>query len=266
MTSLAPANRRRRPGSMSSPIRRSASRRRPKAAATHGPSTVARTSSPRGRTIRSAIAPAKRSICETMTPAISGVRRRCRSATRGDYVARHGRGYSRFEHGRTGSRPNSAIRARRRINQDIAPRADQSIEPPARLSVTAYVEWALGPRDPRRSRSWRRRSMPHRRDVRAQSLEYGLRSRVAFADLRGARPIWTGDRREFIGRNGALAEPAGLAGRRRSPRRLAPAWTLRRDAHEAGVAAGGASKWSSFWVRPRRRRPRGLTALSRRRS
>jgi cyclic beta-1,2-glucan synthetase len=36
-------------------------------------------------------------------------------------------------------------------------------------------------------------------------------ARTAFADLGGQQTSWTGDRREFIGRNGALATPAGLA-------------------------------------------------------
>ena len=34
--------------------------------------------------------------------------------------------------------------------------------------------------------------------------------RVAFADLAGRQTNWTGDRREFIGRNGTLARPAAL--------------------------------------------------------
>ena len=64
-----------------------------------GRSTAARTSSRPGRTIRSAIARARCSICATRRPASCGARRRCRSATkRATYVARHGQGYSRFEH------------------------------------------------------------------------------------------------------------------------------------------------------------------------
>jgi cyclic beta-1,2-glucan synthetase len=43
--------------------------------------------------------------------------------------------------------------------------------------------------------------------------------RVAFADLAGARTGWTGDRTEFLGRHGALDQPAGMErGRRLSGR------------------------------------------------
>ena len=35
---------------------------------------------------------------------------------------------------------------------------------------------------------------------------------VAFADLAGRQTDWTGDRQEFIGRNGTLESPAALAG------------------------------------------------------
>ena len=41
------------------------------------------------------------------------------------------------------------------------------------------------------------------------NIEFG--SRVAFADLAGRQSAWTGDRREFIGRNGTLGQPAALA-------------------------------------------------------
>ena len=40
-------------------------------------------------------------------------------------------------------------------------------------------------------------------------------SRVAFLDMGGRQTSWTADRREFIGRNGCLADPAGLGAWRR---------------------------------------------------
>ena len=40
----------------------------------------------------------------------------------------------------------------------------------------------------------------------------GFGDRVAFVDLAGRQLAWTGDRTEFLGRNGALDHPAALAG------------------------------------------------------
>jgi cyclic beta-1,2-glucan synthetase len=47
----------------------------------------------------------------------------------------------------------------------------------------------------------------------ARNLSSGPDARVAFTDLRGRQAAWTGDRREFIGRNGTLERPAALVGR-----------------------------------------------------
>src|SRR2546428_12999737 len=42
----------------------------------------------------------------------------------------------------------------------------------------------------------------------AWNVDFG--GRVGFADLGGAQTAWTGDRTEFLGRNGTLEQPAGL--------------------------------------------------------
>jgi cyclic beta-1,2-glucan synthetase len=128
------------------------------------------------------------------------------------YIARHGQGYSRFEHAAHGIAleltqfvpTDDAIKiARLKItNQSGRER---------RLSVTAYVEWVLG--------NAQRTGRPYivtelgsdSGALLAQnpwSNEFG--DRVAFLDMKGRQSAWTADRAEFIGRDGALDSPAGL--------------------------------------------------------
>ena len=132
-----------------------------------------------------------------------------RSAT---YLARHGQGYTRFEHAAHGIAldlvqfvpvDDSVKIFRLKItNQSGRER---------RLSVTAYVEWVLA--------SARRigRSMivteinPQTGALFAQnpwSDDFG--GRVAFLDMRGRQSSWTGDRSEFLGRDGSMDRPAAL--------------------------------------------------------
>ena len=128
------------------------------------------------------------------------------------YVARHGWGYSQFEHS----------------SHDIAaelleyvPLADpikisrlklhNMSRHARRLSVTAYVEWVLGA-----SRSMATPFVNTRIDPISGAMlaenkwnpDFG--QRVAFADMAGRQMSWTADRREFIGRNGGLAMPVSL--------------------------------------------------------
>ena len=133
---------------------------------------------------------------------------------RATYVARHGRGYSRFTHIANGIEADllqfvpldAALKISRLVLRN---RTGQ----PRRLSVTAYVEWVLG--------AARAATLPFvattmDTDTGALfatnkwSAEFG--DRVAFLDMRGAQTEWTGDRRSFIGRNGALPNPAALSG------------------------------------------------------
>ena len=131
------------------------------------------------------------------------------------YIARHGQGYSRFEHTAHGIALDllqyvpldDPIKISRLTIRNTSGRSRQ-------LSVTAYVEWVLGP-----SRS---ASAPFVvTDINSETGAMLARnpwntafgSRVAFADLAGRQTAWTGDRREFLGRNGTLDRPAALAGK-----------------------------------------------------
>jgi cyclic beta-1,2-glucan synthetase len=130
------------------------------------------------------------------------------------YVARHGRGYSRFQHAAHGIASDLIQFVPLQDPIKIARlRLRNTSERTRRISVTAYVEWVLGPSrsgcapfvttdmDPASGAMFARN---------AWNSDFG--TRVAFADLNGAQTDWTGDRREFIGRNGTLARPAALVG------------------------------------------------------
>jgi cyclic beta-1,2-glucan synthetase len=128
------------------------------------------------------------------------------------YVIRHGQGYSKFEH----TAHDIALELRQYVPIDdpikisrlrIANLAGRA----RRLSVTAYVEWVLG--------TSRGASAPfiiteidpatgamHARNP--WNNDFG--ERVAFIDLSGRQTAWTGDRTEFLGRNGAPDRPAAL--------------------------------------------------------
>ncbi|WP_309604376.1 GH36-type glycosyl hydrolase domain-containing protein [Phenylobacterium sp.] len=131
----------------------------------------------------------------------------------GTYVARHGWGYSRFEHTSHGIAAElleyvplaDPIKISRLRLRNLSGRT-------RRLSVTAYVEWALGPSRTAGAPFISTRIDPDNGALLANNpWNPAFGDRVAFVDLAGRQTSWTGDRREFIGRNGALAWPAALA-------------------------------------------------------
>ena len=132
----------------------------------------------------------------------------------GTYVARHGRGYSQFEHVAHGIEADlvqfvpidAPIKISRLVLRNRSDRARH-------LSVVAYVEWVLG-----RSRSASLPFVTTEIDSATGAMlarnpwNGAFGSRVAFLDMGGAQTDWTGIRLEFLGRHGTLANPAALDG------------------------------------------------------
>ena len=131
----------------------------------------------------------------------------------GVYVARHGFGYSRFEHEAHGI----AVDVLHFVPQDDPVRISRvrvtNLSGTSRkLSVTAYTEWVLG--------TVRGASAPFITTaidsrtgamLATNSWNGAFGSRVAFADLAGKQTSWTADRTEFLGRHRGPDSPRSLA-------------------------------------------------------
>jgi cyclic beta-1,2-glucan synthetase len=128
------------------------------------------------------------------------------------YVARHGQGYSQFEHTSHGIAARLLQFVPREDPIKISRLTLQNLSGKSRrLSVTAYVEWVLGA-----SRSVTGPFITTEIDPDTGALfarnawnpEFG--DRIAFIDLGGRQTGWSGDRAEILGRNGTPDHPALL--------------------------------------------------------
>jgi cellobiose phosphorylase len=97
---------------------------------------------------------------------------------------------------------------------------------PRRLSVTGYMEWVLG--------DLRHKNLLHVQtevDLKTGALlarnyyNTEFPDRIVFLDVNETTRTLTGDRKEFIGRNGNLAQPAALK-RQRLSGKVGAGWIL----------------------------------------
>jgi cellobiose phosphorylase len=129
------------------------------------------------------------------------------------YTVRHGHGYSSYEHIRDGieSRLLVYVAAAEPMKvYQISLRNSSNSR--RRISVTLYAEWVLGENRERTGLHIVTRREPATGALLASNVfREAFADRVAFLDLFGGdnRTV-TGDRTEFIGRNGSLRAPAAL--------------------------------------------------------
>jgi len=130
------------------------------------------------------------------------------------YTVRHGAGWTRFAHEHAGisTRLTMAMAGDDPVKLSRL-RVTNAGGTPRRISVTAYVEWTLGVLREHTQHQVRTEIDAARGAVFARNFfDPQFAGQVAFCALSEPLDGHTGDRREFLGRNGTLAAPAGLRG------------------------------------------------------
>lgn len=132
------------------------------------------------------------------------------------YTVRHGQGYSIFHHCSEGLEQTALFFVPIHDPVKIVQiELENTTEDLRHLAVTYYLEWVLGVE--------RNKTAPYiitSYDQEAEALlaknvyQEKFRDRLSFLYIGSDRPVeersWTGDRAEFIGRNGSLAMPSAL--------------------------------------------------------
>jgi cyclic beta-1,2-glucan synthetase len=128
------------------------------------------------------------------------------------FIVRHGAGFSSFQHERAGilSLLTLGMAEGHAVKVSIL-RLTNHGGRPRRLSVTAFAEWALGVQ---REHTQHQVCTTFEADYRAifaqNFFEPQFAGQVAFMSLSEPVTGHTADRREFLGRNGSVSDPAAL--------------------------------------------------------
>ncbi|MBF0544286.1 MAG: cyclic beta 1-2 glucan synthetase [Candidatus Riflebacteria bacterium] len=128
------------------------------------------------------------------------------------YVTRHGFGYSVFEHMERGIRSETwtYVSLEAPVKFTVLKVRNESGRS-RRLSVTGYVEWVLGEQRPKCAMHVITKINPTSGALFAvNSYNPEFSNRTAFFDVDDSTRTVSGDRTEFIGRNGTLRNPAAL--------------------------------------------------------
>jgi cellobiose phosphorylase len=130
----------------------------------------------------------------------------------GDYVTRHGFGYSVFEHSEAGisSEMTTFVSTDAPIKYTVIKvRNDTAVV--RKLSVTGYVEWVLGDMRSKSGMHILTEADPVSGAMFARNpYNTEFTGRVAFFNCDASVRSITGDRAEFLGRNGSLASPVAM--------------------------------------------------------
>ncbi|WP_460876545.1 GH36-type glycosyl hydrolase domain-containing protein [Rhodanobacter koreensis] len=134
----------------------------------------------------------------------------CRGS--GEYITRHGFGYSVFEHSEDGIHSELWVYVAldASVKFSVLKLRNDSGQP-RRLSVTGYVEWLLGDLRERTAMHVVTESDPASGALFARNAyNTEFPNRVGFFDVDDPARGIDGDRSEFLGRNGSMDSPAAL--------------------------------------------------------
>jgi cellobiose phosphorylase len=128
------------------------------------------------------------------------------------YVIRHGFGYSVFEHAESGilSELTAYVAMDAPVKLSVLKLQNLSGRP-RRISVTGYWEWVLGDQR-QRNLLHVQTEVDHKTGALLARNFYNtdFSEWIAFVDVADSPQTLTGDRKEFLGRNGSTSNPAAL--------------------------------------------------------